>query len=252
MLIVFVIIVVVVLVVVVRSWRQLRAGVRENPAGQASFKLDTTPDKPMGFGYKCMWIAIRADEPERVAEALGLEDIQPANWRTGLGSAYAYYKKVVFVTPSVEGWVLVVGTALPDCGDSERPDKCTPVLEELGRRYESVFFFGNHRVVGFYAWARVDKEKVSRAYAYLGEQGITLWDKGEKTKEERELDFNYFAYEPPEGAGEEYWERKDLRYPDEEDVIRMAEAWSINPLQFDNMNLAKSVGLVGRAPNSWR
>ena len=221
-------------------------------AESALLELDTTPDKPIGFGYKNAWLAIKTDDPAKIAETLKLHDLQPANWRTGLNTSYERYDTHVFITPPVGDWVFVVGIALPDIGDSQRPDRCTPVLKELGTIYDSVFFFGTHRVVGFHVWARVDHGRVTRAYTYLGEQGVTLWDKGEKTQEEGDLRFNFFADEPPKGEGEEYWERDELSFPDEEDVIKIAEAWTMNPLSLDKMELLDSVGLVGQVPRDWR
>ncbi len=222
------------------------------PSALDSIELDPTPDKPTSFGYKNAWLAIRTDDSVKVAQDLGLHDVKSANWRTGLKTSYEQSETHVFVTPSVKGWVFVVGIALPDTGDSRRPDRCTPVLENLGKTYDPVCFFGTHRVVDFHVWARVDKGKLSRAYAYLGEQGVTIWDKGEKTKEEIDLKFNFFADKPPEGQGEEYWERKDLTYPDEEHVIKIAEAWTMNTLTIDETDLPLSAGLVGRVPGNWR
>lgn len=251
--IVALVVVALVAAIVVAGFRQRKiTPVSGRSAATVSLELDATPDKPMGFGYKNAWLAIKANDPKKVAQCLGLEDLQPANWRTGLAASYEHYETHVFVTPPVNGWVFVVGTALPDCGDSDRPDKCTPLLKELGRTYDPVFYFGTHRVVEFHAWARVDKARVSRAYAYLGEKGLTIWNKGEKTRAEQELKFNFFADAPPEGQGQEYWDRKDLRFPNEEDVIRIAEAWTINPLKLEEMHLPEGAAFVGQVPSAWR
>ena len=218
----------------------------------APLDLDTNRDQPISFGYKNAWLAIKTDDTARVAEALGLAEVQPANWRTGLHTSYEQYETHVFVTPPVEDWVFVVGIALPDIGDSERPDKCTPLLENLGQTFDPVSFFGTHRVVGFHAWARVDQGMVSRAYAYLGERGETIWDRGQKTKEEHALGFDFFADRIPEGQGEEYWDREDLTYPDENDVMKIADAWSFNPLSIGEKKSPDSVGLVGKVPTTWK
>jgi len=221
-------------------------------SGPVPLELDATPDKPIGFGYKNAWLAIKTDESSAVARTLGLSELEPANWESGLHTSYSRYETHVFVTPPVEGWVFVVGIALPDAGDSERPDRCTPVLESLGQAYDSVYYFGTHRIVEFHAWVQVKDGSVSRAYAYLGERGETIWDRGEKTAEENRLGFNFFADEPPRGQGEKYWDRKDLRSPNEEDVINIAEEWTLNPLSIDSMDLPESVGLVGRVPSTWK
>ncbi|MBI5359876.1 MAG: DMP19 family protein [Planctomycetes bacterium] len=212
-------------------------------------KIDPVPDIPLGFGRKNAWLAIKTDDPMKVAESLKLQDLQPANWRTGLTASYEHYATHLFITPPVHGWVFVVGIALPNCGNTYRPDRCTPFIEELGQIYDPVFYFGTHSTIEFHAWARVDKAKVSRAYACFG--SFAVWNKGIKTKEEQDLKMDFFTCEPPEGHGEEYWDRKDLEYPEEKDVFKIAEAWSLNPMKLGVMDLTESTGFVGRVPLSW-
>ena len=65
------------------------------------------------------------------------------------------------------------------------------------------------------------------------------------TVEEKNLNLNLFDKHAPEGQEEVYWKRKDLRFPNKMDVISIAQAWSVNPLQIENMYLPESVGLVG-------
>ena len=231
---------------------------KQSPAASASgsaagaLSLDATPDKPEGFGYKNAWLAVKADDPQAVARVLELEDLQPANWRTGLAAAYDHYDTHVFVTPSVSGWVLVVGMALPDSGEPGWADKCTPLLEKLGRKYDPAFYFGTHRVAEYHAWARVDQGRITRAYAYSGDKGITIWNEGPQTKAERDLHLDFFADDAPPGQSHEYYDRKDLRYPQEDDVINLAGAWSINPARLEDMNLPPSSGFVARVPQTWR
>lgn len=219
---------------------------------QDGLSLVTKPDSPMGFGYKTAWIAVKSDNPIQVSKDLGLTDVEPANWETGLKAVYENYETHIFITPPLQGWVFAVGIGLPDTGDSKRPDRCTPVLKDLGKRYNPVCFFGTHRVVDFHAWARVDDGEISRAYAYLGERGETIWNLGDKTPEEAELNFHFFEDAPPEGESESYWDREDLRFPSEEDVINISELWVFNPLEIENMNFPPSTGYVGRIPRTWK
>jgi hypothetical protein len=46
--------------------------------------FDQTPDSPEGFGFKSSWFAVKTQEPKRVAEILGLADLQRANWASGI------------------------------------------------------------------------------------------------------------------------------------------------------------------------
>ncbi len=201
-----------------------------------------TPDTPMPFGYKLTWLAIRSSNSKTVLEALPIDDIQQANWRTGYLAAYRGH---TFVSPSVDGWVFVVGYNLPGLDVPEKSTNWTKLMTHMAQQFEEVQFFGTHRVVEYHAWARFVVGKEQRAYAYAGESGETLADRGEKTAGEIELGHNFFDERSPEAESDEYWEREDLSYPNEEDVMLVAGKWSINPQLLDQINAPEGVGWIG-------
>ena len=87
-------------------------GAKRVKRGAAFYQLSVSavPDKPQLFGYKNSWLAIRSDSPEKVMAALELEPVAKANWATGL--PYAGEGKLVYVSPCLDGFVLVVGIVL--------------------------------------------------------------------------------------------------------------------------------------------
>ena len=223
----------------VRSASTGRLSLFKNPKDY----IDSTPDAPDGFGYKTQWLAMPTDDPQPVIELLELKDVAATNWRSGLHITYEFYDKCVFVSPTVNGWVFVVG-AIP-LADLLRKDQFCQFVEGLGRHFPTVCYFGSHRVSSFYAWARVRNGVLERIFSHGDGQ---QWELGEQTCEEMELGFDFFESEPPEGEGETYWEREDLRFPNEEDVIQLAGEWSINPLDLEGMDLAPSTGWIGELP----
>jgi len=77
-------------------------------SGLKPARFDSTPDLPMGFGYKNQWFAIKTEDTQAVINALGLVNVQVANWRTGIeGANEGHY----FVAPpSVGGrWSFIQG-----------------------------------------------------------------------------------------------------------------------------------------------
>ena len=204
-------------------------------------KKDPTPDYPLPFGYKCQWLAFKTQDPQVVVTALKLQRVRPVNWETGISGAYS---KKIFVTPSLGEWVLAIGRTLPDLGDEKHPDRMVPLLIELSKVFEEVQFYSTHRVVEYHAWVKARGGEIIRAFAYLGESGTTLWDRGDKTPEEIELDLNYTDETSPEAQEESFWEREDLRFPNEEDVIDIAGRWSIDPL-FESDQFQPGVGVLG-------
>jgi hypothetical protein len=50
-----------------------------------------------------------------------------------------------------------------------------------------------------------------------------------------------------EAEAENYWEREDLDYADEELVMKIAENWSINPTKLtERKDIKKELGLIGK------
>ena len=187
------------------------------------------PDEPIPFGYKCAWLAIKTEAPEAVVAALRLSGVKKCNWITGIPAAY---KGSLFVTPVVKGWVLAIGLSLPDISERGRPDRLTPLVEWLGEKFDEIQYFGTHRIVGYQAWLRWRSGEIERRFAYLGERDETLRDDGDRTDEEVSLGLIY----------------DDSRTPDEEDVTKLAGAWSIDPTLLDALNLGKGVGYLGSFP----
>src|ERR1700712_5712569 len=73
------------------------------------------PDSAVGFGYKCMWFAVKTDKKNRLAEILKLKNLSDCNWQVGIDKAY---NGSVFITPPIDGWTLACGWGLPH-GDTK-------------------------------------------------------------------------------------------------------------------------------------
>jgi tetratricopeptide (TPR) repeat protein len=48
------------------------------------------PDRPVKFGYKQTWLAIREVDSQAVVNALGLEDTRVSTWKEGIERAYEH------------------------------------------------------------------------------------------------------------------------------------------------------------------
>jgi len=197
--------------------------------GSVPTTTDAEPDNPVSFGYKCSWLAIRSEDADAVVGAIGLKDVRKCGWKEGIDSAY---RDRVFVAPAINGWVLVVGFSLPEVVAAGKLDQLSELLQELGRKFSDVQYFGTHRVVGYQAWARAVNGKITRCYAFLGESGETLRNEGRPTDEETKLGLVF----------------DESNFPDESDVMNLAGAWSINPTTLEEMQVEKRVGHLGSLP----
>jgi hypothetical protein len=206
-------------------------------------EIQNVPDKPRGFGYKCLWIAVQAPSARVLAESLGLHEMQVANWHSGLEAAYEYPGNYIFVTPPVNGWVLAVGNGIPDPSDPSTLASWRAIMASLSKSFGDTQYFASHRVSSYYAWARYLDGTEKRLFAHADE---IIFNIGQPYAEESDLITHLFDSSCPEANTDAYWERKDLRMPDEEDVLRIASKWSINPAELDSADQPPSVGVVGK------
>jgi hypothetical protein len=240
--------------------------------------FDQTPDEPEPFGFKVSWFAVKASDPTSVLDALQFGEATPANWATGLGAAYGRSHKDdpwVFISPPVNGWVLVVSFSLPYPTIETHHDigkRFDVFFSRLMKRFDDVQFFGSYRVVGFVAWARALKGKPVRIFAF----GDDVWaNVGEQTPEEAKLGFANLTGLSPSDAGdyifkmaeEEGAEENALvagglsrrealarvrqyrrAIPGEKDVVELAGLWSIDPTKPLNEDQPLSLGLAARLP----
>jgi hypothetical protein len=182
----------------------------------------------MSFGYKTAWFAIRTADTEGVARALGLRNLRPAPAEAGIAAGYREPGQV-FITPTVDGWTLAMSSGFLDLADGTPPafaDRLPQLSAELGTEVQ---FFASHRVVEAHAWARAARGELSRAYTYNGCNGEVQIDHGAQTPDEIAFGHRFFNPAAPEAGDDAYWAREDLRYANEEDVMAVAGAWSVNP-----------------------
>src|SRR3989441_2676270 len=132
------------------------------------------------------WLAVKSNNPQAVQKALGLHNPTRCSWTEGMARVS---DQKLFVSPPVNGWVLVVGSLLPD--SSEDVDACFRFLHRLSRELGEVQFFSVNRAVGHHAWARFECGRAIRGYAWAGE---TLWNQGRKTWAERKLSLRCYDY----------------------------------------------------------
>jgi hypothetical protein len=199
------------------------------PVYRPDYSGGTDPDLPVPFGSKAAWLALDTRDTQAVAAALELRDARTATWAEGVRAAY---QSSIYVTPPLADWTLVVGTALfpPD-----RVETFTkPLLERLSRQFDYVQYFCTHREFELHVWACARQGRLVRGYGWLGAKGLTLWNEGAQTREERVLGLSFSDGPSPTGA-----------LPDEDSVMQLANLWSIDPTSLNEDCKEPSMGLLG-------
>jgi hypothetical protein len=214
--------------------------------------FSTEPDAPKAFGFAMAWIAIRTSDTEHVARALDLAETALANWNAGIGTIYdaGLGDDYIFISPPVKGWTFVAGVPLPLPVGRAFVDKLTPLLAHLGNEFREVQYFASYPVIDFFAWARLERGRMVRAFA-IGDEGV-IWDRGRLTPEERALGLKLFELRGIRGRKGDTGEAIIL-HPTEEQVLRMACGWSLDPSTLDKAAAAqRAAGFVALAPPRWR
>lgn len=190
---------------------------------------------PLLSGQLCRWIAIRSRNVGAVQEALGLHNPVSCTWTEGMVTAT---DRRLFISPPVNGWILVVGPRLPD--PSEDVDACFRFLHRLSRVLGEIQFFSVNRVLGHHAWARLDDGEAFRGYAWAGE---TLWNHGPRTRAERKVGLRCFDY--LESESEPRFEVLEQARSNSERVMMLAAIWSVDPTSIDEGMLTRAHGVAG-------
>jgi len=162
-----------------------------------------------------------------------MRTVLPANWRSGLAEVAA---EGAFATPSVRGWVLVVGRDLQALADD--PDRLEATLTSLSEEFGDAAWFTTDDRSEVHGWALAERGEMRRGYLYNAEQGHAYWY-GDVLAAERELDC--FLDDPRDHSDDEIkW------WPDRQIVCALAAAWSIDPSRLDQLGGGPGVGWVGR------
>ena len=237
--------------------------------------LDNTPDVPRAFGLDAIWLAVRSQSTQAVAQALQLSQTEPANWRSGLQAVHQPLPCTpgwVFVTPPIQGWVLVSG-ALPYPGGTSDSDLASSLLQVLSHQFPQVQYFGAHSGIVWHGYARYDEGELTRAFACVDNVGHTIWNVGPNLEEqqcmarftetaaterpqtcrftsgpqgpERATSWPMGRRELVSGPAFSHEFTSDAVAWHQDRVFQMAERWSVNPERLGAMGMPPSLGLVG-------
>jgi hypothetical protein len=163
------------------------------------------------------WLAVKTKDPLRVKQVLGLLNPKPCPLLEGLEG-----EQRVFISPAVEGWVLVTGSDLPEPSDDV--DACYRFIVEVSRCLGHVQFYSANPILQHHAWIRADRGRVLRAYAWAGQ---TLWHQGKLTPAEGELDLKCFDY--GEECASSSGDACDWVSMNVEKLPLLAARWSLDP-----------------------
>ena len=194
-----------------------------------------TQDKPQGFGYKNKWLVVKSNDNEKVAKFLEFKNIEKSNWTDGLKFGY---EKGIFITPTIRGWILVLGIDISDLETESSKELLRRVSQEFGECQ----IFLTQRIIEYHFWGLARNGEIERLYSYVGETDENMIIEGAPTEVEKKCNLVNFSSE--KAKNDEYWEREDIEFPNEETVMQIAENWSVNPTKIGEYDDIKGFGLI--------
>lgn len=218
-----------IVVFVLRRARPEAAMELEKPVDSA----DRPASHPNIFHPPNCWLAIQSRDLFAVQAALGLHNPRPCSCFEGLAG-----EKKLFITPPIKGWILVVGSGVPD--PIEDVDLCFRFVLELSRKLGQVQLFSVCRILQHHGWVRAERGKVRRAYVWAGH---TLWKQGARTRAEKELSLKCFDYAEPEQGRTFAVPEGSASNVDK--LPLLAASWSLDPAHIDQRLLEAASGIAG-------
>ncbi len=180
------------------------------------------------------WLAVRSTNSKAVLAAFGLSYPLPCPWHQGIAGEHE-----LFISPPVNGWIIVTGSRLPQPGHDV--DACFHFLVRLSSSLGQVQFFMADALRRHHAWVRVENGIVTRAYAWVNE---TVWNQGTKTIAEIELNMKCFNYGV--GTGVEGQIMEASAAANVEKVPALAARWSLDPASVHDDGRITADGFTGR------
>jgi len=179
------------------------------------------------------WLAVKSRDLFAVQAALGLHNPRPCPCCEGLAG-----ENKLFISPPIKGWVLVVGSGVPDPLDDV--DLCFRFVMELSRKVGEVHLFSACRILHHHGWVRAERGRVRRAYVWAGQ---TLWNQGEQTRMEKELNLKCFDYADA-GQGSTFSLPEGVAH-NVERLPLLAASWSLDPAHIEERLLEAACGIAG-------
>lgn len=197
-------------------------------------------DLMRGFGYKTGWLAVRRGDIQGVADVLGGRIVGSVAWEEGIAASYGE-PSMLAVTPLLRGaddadWLLVTGSWIASEAEGLNVGALSMALGD------EVQLFASHRVVGWCRWDRGRAGVTVRSFEYVGDVGqVRRWV---GTPDAVELGLGLPAsFDVTRDDIFDFYGEDDDRVG-EEDVMRVAAAWSVGPTSLEGRPANGQLSLV--------
>ena len=198
------------------------------------------PSNLQNFGGKTIWACIKSNSTEEVLKSLPLLELEKSNWLDGLEKVQSFSNyEYIFISEPFDNWVLILGWGLPTPLNTGIED-ISNLLNNLSEKFTESQFFTSQRTTDSAAWIKSINGEIKRAYVISDGMSIII---GEPTKTEE--NYKFVDLNSPDSTNDEYFETHI--YPELKEVARIADSWSINPMEIEKYDSKKNgIGYLGK------
>ncbi|MDA9774305.1 hypothetical protein N9B82_05050 [Saprospiraceae bacterium] len=189
------------------------------------------PSKLSNFGSKSVWIAVKSNSTETVLSNLSLLSLKKTNWLDGMNQVLSFSNsKSVFITEPFNGWVLAIGWGLP-IPQGSRIDDIKSLLNSLSSSFDEAQYFLSYRTTDSTCMIKSKLGKIERAYVISDNCSLNTGTPTAIEQKHKFIDLN-----SPDANSDQYFDH--YTYPTNEEVSKVAETWSINPMKIERYDPA--------------
>lgn len=195
--------------------------------------------KPQSFGFKSNWIAVKSNDIKAVLDTYKHTARVQTNWDIGVNATFEN-RELIFVSPPVDDWILIINNSLGYINSNDT----ISTLNLLSKAFGEAYSFGSFRGTNYGSWSKYMNGEEVRAY--LIDDGEVYYSKGDPEKTEYDI-INQRKSELNKDDKDEWEYHEKYHFENllgtEEDVLMMAEEWTINPMTL-NKREGKELGYL--------
>lgn len=179
---------------------------------------EVSGSEPINFVEKSVWVCIKTNDIRELLNSFQLKELKKENWIEAFNRENDDY---VFTVGPIGDWVIQYGWTLIQPNYNDGMDEVHKYLNLLSSKFSEAHYYLCQQTTDTAIWVKSINGKIEKSYC-IGD-GIFL-QSGKMTEVEKDIGINY---KPIIELSDEKAEHFLL--PGIEEVLRVAENWSISP-----------------------
>lgn len=192
---------------------------------------EVTGSEPINFGEKSVWVCVKTNDIRELLASYQLKELRKDNWLEA-------FKRddCVFCAGPIGDWVIQYGFSQRLPNYNIGMDEIHEYLNQLSAKFSEAHYYLCQRTTDTAIWVKSIKGKIERSYCIS--DGV-FYQSGKLTEVEKDIGIsNKHISELSDEQAEQYL------LPGIDEVLRVAENWSLNPNELKANNQVPRYGYL--------